>query len=66
MSAAVQGNFGAPPKNGKLYTEEDWNETSTIEKGQAYHLSKAKTPPLLVSETAVLGHTYLLKSQGMV
>ncbi|KAK9863563.1 hypothetical protein WJX84_008634 [Apatococcus fuscideae] len=38
--AAVQGNFGAPPKNGKLYTEEDWNETSTIEKGQAYHLSK--------------------------
>jgi len=38
--AAVHGEYGAPPKNGQLYTEEDYNETSTIEKGQAYHMSK--------------------------
>ncbi|KAK9915197.1 hypothetical protein WJX75_006019 [Coccomyxa subellipsoidea] len=38
--AAVHGEYAAPPKNGHLYTEEDWNESSSIENGQAYHLSK--------------------------
>eukprot|EP00884_Botryococcus_braunii_P007145 jgi/Botrbrau1/16431/Bobra.0142s0030.1 len=38
--AAVHGEYAAPPLNGHLYTEEDWNETSSIENGQAYHVSK--------------------------
>lgn len=38
--AAVHGEYAAPPNNGHLYTEEDWNETSSFENGQAYHLSK--------------------------
>ena len=33
--------YTTPPKSGKLYNEDDWNETSSIENGQAYHLSKA-------------------------
>ena len=37
--AAVHGEYAAPPKNGHLYTEEDWNETSTID-NQPYHRSK--------------------------
>lgn len=41
MSAAVLGNESAvPPKNGSLYTEDDWNETSTIKNNEAYWLSK--------------------------
>lgn len=40
--AAVHGEYGAPPKSGELYTEADYNETSTIEKGQAYHMSKVQ------------------------
>lgn len=39
--AAVHGEYAAPPTNGQLYSEEDWNETSTVSNGQAYHLSKA-------------------------
>ncbi|CAL5221716.1 g3958 [Coccomyxa viridis] len=37
--AAVHGEYAASPKNGHLYTEEDWNETSTID-NQPYHRSK--------------------------
>ena len=44
LLAAVHGEYAAPPKNGNLYTEEDWNETSSIDNGQAYHLSKASGP----------------------
>ena len=43
---AVHGEYAAPPKSGKLYNEDDWNETSSIENGQAYHLSKASELPL--------------------
>lgn len=40
--AAVKGSASAdPPKNGKLYTEEDWNETSTLER-EAYWVSKVQ------------------------
>ncbi|DBA93368.1 hypothetical protein WJX79_011071 [Trebouxia sp. C0005] len=40
--AAVLGNESAvPPKNGSLYTEDDWNETSSIKNNEAYWLSKA-------------------------
>ncbi|KAK9807370.1 hypothetical protein WJX73_008107 [Symbiochloris irregularis] len=38
--AAVHGEYAAPPRSGKLYTEEDWNETSSAENDQHYHLSK--------------------------
>ena len=41
MRAAVHGEYAAPPASGSLYSEADWNETSTAEGGQAYHLSKA-------------------------
>jgi nucleoside-diphosphate-sugar epimerase len=41
--AAVKGmNNPAPPSNGPLYTEADWNETSTIESGEAYWVSKVQ------------------------
>ena len=30
----------APPKNGSTYTEEDWNETSTLKGGEAYWVGK--------------------------
>ena len=41
VSAAVLGNESAvPPKNGSLYTEDDWNETSSIKNNEAYWLSK--------------------------
>lgn len=40
VDAAVRsGKFTEPPLNGKLYTEEDWNKTSTLE-GEPYNLSK--------------------------
>ncbi|KAK9829424.1 hypothetical protein WJX72_005769 [[Myrmecia] bisecta] len=39
--AAVHGEYLAPPKNGRLYTEEDWNETSNVE-NQAYHVGKTQ------------------------
>lgn len=42
MRAAVHGEYAAPPASGSLYSEADWNETSTAEGGQAYHLSKAR------------------------
>ncbi|KAL3150817.1 hypothetical protein ABBQ32_000577 [Trebouxia sp. C0010 RCD-2024] len=39
--AAVLGNESAvPPKNGSLYTEDDWNDTSSIKNNEAYWLSK--------------------------
>jgi nucleoside-diphosphate-sugar epimerase len=38
--AAVHGEYAAPPKSGQLYSEDDWNETSTLDNGQAYHFSK--------------------------
>uniref|UniRef100_A0A061RCX3 Flavanone 4-reductase n=1 Tax=Tetraselmis sp. GSL018 TaxID=582737 RepID=A0A061RCX3_9CHLO len=38
--AAVHGEYASPPKSGDLYTEEDWNETSSLGNKQAYHLSK--------------------------
>ena len=39
--AAVLGNeSAASPTNGSLYTEDDWNETSSIKNNEAYWLSK--------------------------
>lgn len=38
--AAVHGEYAAPPCSGSLYSEQDYNETSTVENGQAYHMSK--------------------------
>ena len=39
--AAVLGNESAvAPNNGALYTEDDWNETSSIKNNEAYWLSK--------------------------
>ncbi len=35
--------FSTGPKNGKLYTEDDWNETATLEKSP-YWLSKVRGP----------------------
>lgn len=45
--AAVKGMKPAPPKcsNG-LYNEEDWNETSTVEGGEAYWVGKTKAEKL--------------------
>ena len=41
--AAVHGEYADPPKNGgSLYTEDDFNGSSTIENGQAYHVSKVR------------------------
>ena len=41
LFTAVLGNESAvPPKNGSLYTEDDWNETSSIRNNEAYWLSK--------------------------
>ena len=43
-AAAVRsGKFTEPPINGKLYTEADWNKTSTL-LGEPYNLSKVATP----------------------
>jgi len=39
----VQGEYAAPPRSGSLYSEQDWNDTSTAENGQGYHLSKVRT-----------------------
>ena len=54
-SAAVHGEYAAPPKNGQLYTEEDWNETSTID-NQPYHRSKVNMARNLIFRTAMLCH----------
>lgn len=43
--SAVKGPNGPAPKNGKLYTEEDWNTSSTLENGQAYWVSKVCANP---------------------
>ena len=40
--AAVHGEYAAPPVSGDLYADQDWNETSSIKNGQAYHLSKVQ------------------------
>lgn len=41
FAAAVLGNESAvAPKNGSLYSENDWNETSSIKNNEAYWLSK--------------------------
>lgn len=41
--AAVHGEYAAPPKNGgPLYAEDDFNCTSTLANGQAYHVSKVR------------------------
>lgn len=41
FAAAVLGNESAvAPKNGSLYNEDDWNETSSIKNNEAYWLSK--------------------------
>lgn len=43
-AAAVRsGKFTEAPINGKLYTEADWNKTSTL-LGEPYNLSKVATP----------------------
>lgn len=38
--AALKGRSPTVPKNGKAFTDQDWNETSTIDNGEAYWLSK--------------------------
>lgn len=38
--AAVKGMNPEDPKNGKIYTGDDWNTTSTIANGEAYWFSK--------------------------
>lgn len=41
--AAIKGmNNAQPPKNGALYSEVDWNETSKVETGEAYWVSKVQ------------------------
>ena len=41
-AAAVHGGASAaPPKSGDVYTEADWNETSTLENKEGYWVSKA-------------------------
>lgn len=40
--AAVKGMNPQPPKNGSTYSEEDWNETSTVEGGEAYWVGKTQ------------------------
>ena len=43
-AAAVRsGKFTESPINGKLYTEADWNKTSTL-LGEPYNLSKVAAP----------------------
>ncbi|KAL6775951.1 hypothetical protein ACKKBG_A19225 [Auxenochlorella protothecoides x Auxenochlorella symbiontica] len=44
--AAVKGMHPAPPKDGRRYTEADWNTTSTVEGGQAYWVGKTKAEEL--------------------
>lgn len=39
-TAVHGGSSKASPSKGALYTEDDFNETSTIENGEAYWLSK--------------------------
>jgi nucleoside-diphosphate-sugar epimerase len=39
--AAVKGRRPKPPAGGAAYTEDDWNDTSTVEGGEAYWLGKA-------------------------
>ncbi|KAL3142279.1 hypothetical protein ABBQ38_002622 [Trebouxia sp. C0009 RCD-2024] len=39
VAAVRSGKFTEPPVNGKLYTEEDWNKTSTLQE-EPYNLSK--------------------------
>ena len=41
FDAAIASSKG--PKNGKLYTEDDWNETATLEESP-YLLSKVSGP----------------------
>jgi nucleoside-diphosphate-sugar epimerase len=42
--AAVHGEYAAPPARGpgELYSEDDFNGTSSVDNGQAYHLSKVR------------------------
>lgn len=42
VAAVSKSLASAPPKNGTLFTEEDWNETSTIENGEGYWVSKTR------------------------
>jgi len=42
VAAVRGGKSAAPPRNGSTYTEEDWNETSTVENGEAYWVSKTR------------------------
>jgi nucleoside-diphosphate-sugar epimerase len=42
VAAVRGGKSAAPPKKGLLYTEEDWNETSTVANGEAYWVSKTE------------------------
>jgi len=44
--AACKGRVAAPPKNGSRYTEEDWNESSTVANGEAYWAGKAQAERL--------------------
>ncbi|KAL4443929.1 hypothetical protein ABPG75_011666 [Micractinium tetrahymenae] len=41
--AAIKGMGNpVPPVQGSTYSEEDWNETSTVDKGEAYWVSKVQ------------------------
>jgi nucleoside-diphosphate-sugar epimerase len=58
LPSAVKGNVGAqPPLNGKLYTEEDWNDTSSVESGEGYWLSKTQARSCQ-GYAACLRHSY--------
>lgn len=42
ITAVHGGGSKAPPSKGPLYTEDDFNATSTLENGEAYWLSKVQ------------------------
>ncbi len=42
VAAVKGGDSAAPPSAGELYTEQDWNWTSTIENGEGYWVSKTQ------------------------
>lgn len=47
----------AGPDNGKLYTEDDWNNEATIDK-YPYHLSKVVQIPLASMLLCHLSHSF--------
>lgn len=54
-AAAIKGPNGPAPKSGNLYTEEDWNTSSSLENGQAYWVSKTRAEQLAFELAAKIG-----------